>query len=201
MHMRRLEEQLGCALFVKQGRGREADERGRAAHRLCPPHHAGRGGRHGRAVAQGPQGRRAASASPTITPRRYLADILTRFNHHHPLVEIAVTCENSIELAALVHGGALELALVTDPRGVAGLRADPRGALALGGLDPLQQRPRASRFRSRWAVPPASGAGVADEALEGRRDTVRGLFVSQQLHRHRHRGARGPRRDRSAARA
>ena len=43
MHIRRLEEQLGCALFVKQGRGAKFDERGRAADRLRSPHHAGRG--------------------------------------------------------------------------------------------------------------------------------------------------------------
>jgi len=43
-------------------------------------------------------------------------------------VEIAVVCENSVELAALTHAGALELALVTDHDGLTGfelLREEP----------------------------------------------------------------------------
>ncbi len=108
----------------------------------------------------------------------FLADILTRFNHRHPLVDIAVTCENSIELAALIHAGAIELALVTDHEG-------------LQGFELIREEPlvwtAASRFKvaDGEPIPLALGSSacvwrkVADEALEGRRERVRALFVSK----------------------
>ena len=111
-------------------------------------------------------------------PKPILADILTRFNHRHPLVEIAVTCENSIELAALIHAGALELALVTDHDGPRRLRTDPRGAAGLDGRDAIQDRGgRADPAGARLSA--CIWRKVADEALEGRRERVRGLFVSK----------------------
>jgi DNA-binding transcriptional LysR family regulator len=108
----------------------------------------------------------------------FLADILKGFNRRHPLVEIAVTCENSVELSALVHAGALELALVTDHEGLHGfelIREEPLRWAASRGFKAPQGEP----------IPLALGSlaciwrRVADEALEGRRECVRSLFVSK----------------------
>ena len=128
----------------------------------------------------------------------FLADILTRFNHRHPLVEIAATCENSIELAALVHAGALELALVTDHEGLERLRADPRGAAGLGGVAAIQGRGRASRSRWRWAVPPAYGARSPTRRWRVGGTRVRAVFVSKNYTAIGSVVRAGPRRDRAA---
>ena len=89
-----------------------------------------------------------------------------------------MTCENSLELAALIHAGALELALVTDHDGLTGfelVREEPlvwtaatRFKVAEGEPIPLALGSSACVWRK-----------VADEALEGRRERVRGLFVSK----------------------
>src|SRR5882724_5931963 len=67
MHIRRLEEQLGCALFVKQGLSG-----------------------------------RVRFGIPDDYAEFHLASFLSRFYHDHPVVEVSVTCENSVALAALV---------------------------------------------------------------------------------------------------
>jgi DNA-binding transcriptional LysR family regulator len=177
MHIRRLEEQLGCALFVKHGRGARLTGEGE---QLID---------YARRIMQAEAGAMAALSRkglkgavrfgiPDDYAEMYLSDILTRFNHHHPLVEIAVTCENSIELAALVHAGSLELALLTDHEGLTGfelIREEPLRWAASARFQVPQDEP----------IPLALGSvacvwrRVADEALEGRRDRVRSLFVSK----------------------
>ena len=108
----------------------------------------------------------------------YLSAILQRFNHRHPLVEIAVACENSIELSGQVRAGAIDLALVTDFPGLEGfelIREEPLVWVASTKL----------KFAVGEPVPIAQGSPsciwrrVADEALEGRRERVRSLFVSR----------------------
>ena len=177
MHVRRLEEQLGCALFVKQGRGARLTSEGEElidyARRIMQAE-------AGAMAALSRKGLKGAVrfGVPDDYAEVFLADILIRFNHRHPLVEIAVTCENSIELAALVHAGALELALVTDHEGLTGfelIREEPlrwtastRFKITPGEPIPLALGSSACVWRK-----------VADEALEGKRESVRSLFVSK----------------------
>jgi DNA-binding transcriptional LysR family regulator len=177
MHVRRLEEQLGCALFVKHGRGARLTSEGEQlidyARRIMQAE-------AGAMAALSRKGLKGAVrfGMPDDYAEMYLADILTCFNHHHPLVEIAVSCENSIELAELVRGGALELALLTDHDGLAGFE--------LIREEPLRWA-AGTRFKAAPGepIPLALGSSaciwrrVADEALEGRRDRVRSLFVSK----------------------
>jgi DNA-binding transcriptional LysR family regulator len=177
MHVRGLEDQLGCALFVKQGRGAKLTSEGERlidyARRIM----------RAEAEAMAALSRKGLEGSvrfgvPDDYAEAFLADILKGFNRRHPLVEIAVTCENSVELAALVHAGALELALVTDYEGLPGfelIREEPlRWAASRGFKIPVGE-----------PIPLAMGSlaclwrRVADEALEGRRESVRGLFVSK----------------------
>ena len=105
MHVRGLEEQLGCALFVKQGRGAKLTSEGERlidyARRIM----------RAEAEAMAALSRKGLEGSvrfgvPDDYAEAFLADILKGFNRRHPLVEIAVTCENSVELSALVHAGA-----------------------------------------------------------------------------------------------
>ena len=127
MHIRRLEEQLGCALFIKQGRGTRLSEEGE---KLID---------YARRIIQTEAGALAALSRKGLSgrvrlgiPDDYaefcLADILTRFSRSHPLVEVSVVCESSLSLDAQVRASALDLAVVTENAGMAGvevIREDP----------------------------------------------------------------------------
>ena len=179
MHIRRLEEQLGCVLFVKQGRGAKLTAEGEELIDYARRIMQAEAGAMAALSRKGLQGS-VRLGIPDDYAEAFLADILTRFNHRHPLVEIAVTCENSIELAALVHAGALDLALVTDHEGLTGfevIREEPLRWAASQRFKP----PRASRSRWRSGSSACVWRRVADEALEGRRETVRALFVSKNF--------------------
>jgi DNA-binding transcriptional LysR family regulator len=177
MHIRRLEEQLGCALFVKQGRGARLTAEGEQlveyARRILREE-------AGALAALSRKGLRGTVrfGVPDDYAEAFLADILLRFNHRHPLVEIAVSCENSVELSALVRAGAIDLALVTDFEDLEGfelIREEPLRWVA------------STRFKAPAGEPLPLALGspsciwrrVADEALEGKRGRVRSLFVSR----------------------
>src|SRR5579863_4057778 len=143
MHIRRLEEQLGCALFVKQGRGTRLTAEGEQlieyARRIL----------HEEAGALAALSRKGLRGTvrfgvPDDYAEAYLSPILQRFNHRHPLVEIAVACENSIELSSQVRAGAVDLALVTDFEGLEGfelIREEPLVWLASNRFKPTPGEP------------------------------------------------------------
>jgi DNA-binding transcriptional LysR family regulator len=177
MHIRRLEEQLGCALFVKHGRGARISAEGERliefARRIIQVE-------AGALAALSRKGLRGAVrlGIPDDYAEAFLADILGRFNRVHPLVEISVVCENSQDLAAQVSAGALELAVVTDHAG-------------LQGIEVLREEPlvwaAAKRFQPEAgeAIPLALGSPaclwrkVAEEALARAHRPTRGLFFSK----------------------
>ncbi len=120
MHIRRLEEQLDCALFAKDGRGAKLTSEGEKLIEFA------------RRMMQVEAGALAALSRkalkgvvrfgiPDDYAEAFLADILTRYNKRHPAVEISVVCENSAELAALVRASGLDLALLTEIAGIPGL--------------------------------------------------------------------------------
>jgi DNA-binding transcriptional LysR family regulator len=120
MHIRRLEEQLDCALFVKQGRGARLTDEGEKliefARRIVQVE-------AGAFAALSRKGLRGSArlGIPDDYAESFLADILARFNRRHPLVEVSVNCEASTDLAPQVAAGALDLALITDHEGLKGL--------------------------------------------------------------------------------
>jgi len=186
MHVRRLEEQLGCALFVKHGRGARLTAEGERliefARRMIQVE-------AGALAALSRKGLRGAArlGIPDDYAESFLAEILSRFNRRHPLVEVSVVCEASIELAAQVAAGALELALVTsgalEPARLAGFR----------DFELLREEPlvwaAAERFRTEEGapVPLALGSGTciwrraAEDALAAFPRATRGLFFSKNF--------------------
>ena len=110
----------------------------------------------------------------------YLAEILGRFTRKHPMVEVAVSCEGSPELAQAVSAGALEIALVTDHPG-------------LHGFELLREQPLVWAASERFHVdagapiPLALGAvsclwrREADEALAEAERPTRGLVFSKNF--------------------
>jgi DNA-binding transcriptional LysR family regulator len=177
MHIRRLEEQLGCALFVKHGRGARLTVEGERliefARRMIQVE-------AGALAALSRKGLRGAArlGMPDDYAESFLAEILSRFNRRHPFVEVSVVCEASLELAAQVSAGALELALVTDHAG-------------FHGFELLREEPlvwaAAERFRVEDGapVPLALGSGTcvwrraAEDALAAAPRPTRGLFFSK----------------------
>src|SRR6516164_2603966 len=155
MHIRRLEEQLECALFVKQGRGARLTEEGERliefARRIVQVE-------AGAIAALSRKGLRGTArlGIPDDYAESFLAEILARFNRRHPLVEVSVVCECSLELAAQVSASALELALVTDHRGLNGF----------DGFELLREEPlvwvASERFRltDGAPIPLALGSGT-----------------------------------------
>ena len=179
MHIRRLEEKLGCALFVKHGRGARLTAEGERliefARRIIQVE-------AGALAALSRKGLRGAArlGMPDDYAESFLAEILSRFNRRHPFVEVSVVCEASLELAAQVSAGALELALVTDHPG-------------FHGFELLREEPlvwaAAERFRIEDGapLPLALGSGTcvwrraAEEALAAAPRPTRGLFFSKNF--------------------
>jgi DNA-binding transcriptional LysR family regulator len=151
MHIRRLEEQLGRALFVKSGRGVKLSGDGdrlvdfaREMLRI-----------EASALLQiGQKGLagRVRFGIPDDYAEPFLPTIMEGFAREHPFVEVSVVCEGSLALAERLRGRDLDLALVTECTAIAGVEvvreeplvwtASPRfriepGAplpLALGGV-------------------------------------------------------------------
>jgi DNA-binding transcriptional LysR family regulator len=127
MHVRRLEEQLGCALFVKQGRGSRLSEEGEKLIDFARRMMQIEAGAMAALSRKGLSGR-VRLGMPDDYSEFFLADILTRFSQRYPLVETSVVCDASISLAEPVRARALDLAIVTDTEGMRGveiIREDP----------------------------------------------------------------------------
>ncbi|MGD1035818.1 MAG: LysR substrate-binding domain-containing protein [Roseiarcus sp.] len=177
MHIRRLEQQLGCALFVRQGRTAKLTSEGELliefARRMMQVE-------AGAIAALSRKGLRGAVrlGIPDDYAEAFLADILTSFNRRHPLVEVSVVCENSNELGPLVHAGVIEIALVTDHEG-------------LHGFELLREEPlvwvAAKRFKPHEGAPIPLALGnpswlwrkIADTALRDHPGATHGLFFSK----------------------
>jgi DNA-binding transcriptional LysR family regulator len=113
MHVRRLEERLGRALFDKQGRGVRLSEDGE---KLVD---------YARRMLQIEASAVAAISNKGLTGHvrlgipddyadNFLPAILTRFTRRHPLVEVSVVCDGSSQLDEQLRSGLLDMAVVTD---------------------------------------------------------------------------------------
>jgi len=112
MHIKKLEERLGRALFDKQGRGVRLSEDGE---KLVD---------YARRMLQIEATAIAAISNKGLTGHvrlgmpddyadNFLPAILTRFTRRHPLVEVSVVCCSSDELDEQLRDGLLDLAVVT----------------------------------------------------------------------------------------
>jgi DNA-binding transcriptional LysR family regulator len=112
MHVRRLEEQLNCELFVKQGRGVRLSDAGEKlidyARQMLQIEASALTSLTGSGLSG-----RIRLGIPDDYAERLLPGILTRFVRRHPLVEVSVVCDVSTVVAARVHARDLDLAVVT----------------------------------------------------------------------------------------
>jgi DNA-binding transcriptional LysR family regulator len=164
MHVRRLEEQLNCELFVKQGRGVRLSDAGEKlidyARQMLHIEASALTSLTGSGLSG-----RIRLGIPDDYAERLLPGILTRFVRRHPLVEVSVVCDISTVVAARVHARDLDLAIVTACGTIAEvecLREEPLHWVARAGY----------RLDMDGPVPLALGAPscawrrVATEALE-----------------------------------
>jgi len=143
MHIRRLEERLGKALFIKAGRGARLSEHGEKLTEFA------------RAILQ-----TEAAAVEAVTGKglsgqirfgipddyadAYFTDIMKYFAMRHPLAEMLVISENSSLLIEQVRSGDLDIALITIPEGVQDVEVlleEPLCWVAVEGHGAEQRRP------------------------------------------------------------
>lgn len=114
MQMKRLEEQLGRAIFMKEGRGTRLTEDGERlldyARRIIRLN-AECVASFSDAVLSG----RVRLGVPDDYADRYLPEILCRFTKSHPKVEVTVVCEPTPMLIERVQSGDLDLAITSLP--------------------------------------------------------------------------------------
>ena len=127
MHIKRLEEQRGRPLFLKQGRGVRLSEDGEKlidyARQMLQIEAAAFASVSRKALAG-----RIRLGIPDDYAESFLPQILTRFICRHPLVELSVVCEGSLALAERVAARELDMAVVTscmDLKGAEVLREEP----------------------------------------------------------------------------
>ncbi|MYZ48871.1 LysR substrate-binding domain-containing protein [Propylenella binzhouense] len=133
MQMKKLEEQVGRALFAKDGRSVALTPDGEAL--------VGYGRRIMKLTQEALQRFRAPGIEGTIrlgTPDdyagRFLPDILARFAASHPLVEVDVVCQASVDLMRMVEENAIDIALVSAGHGQNGGHILHREPLVWAGL-------------------------------------------------------------------
>jgi DNA-binding transcriptional LysR family regulator len=143
MHIKKLEERLGRALFDKQGRGVRLSEDGE---KLVD---------YARRMLQIEASAVAAISNKGLTGHvrlgipddyadNFLPAILTQFTRRHPLVEVSVICDSSGELDEELRSGLLDMAVVTDCDSISNveiLREEPLSWVAGPHCSVHAQRP------------------------------------------------------------
>jgi DNA-binding transcriptional LysR family regulator len=141
--VRRLEGELGAALFVRAGRGLTLTEAGRElrphAERALAAVAAGR-----EAVAGVRELRGGTASFGTFGSARHylLGDLVADFRRRHPEVRVRVLGQNSSEVADAVREGRLEAALIVLPIDDEGLDVRPavRDEVLFASADPARLR-------------------------------------------------------------
>lgn len=120
MHVRRLEEKLDKSLFVKHGRGVKLTSDGeklidyaRQILRLEASAFA--------SVSEKGLAGRVRLGVPDDYTEAFLPEIMTRFLRRHPLVEVAVHCCESSNLAERMRRREIDIAIVTEGERVSGV--------------------------------------------------------------------------------
>ncbi len=120
MHVRRLEERLDRPLFVKQGRGARLSADGERlvehARRMLQVEAAALADM----TAAGLTGR-VSLGIPDDYAELFLPEIVGRFTLRHPQVELSVLCQPSVDVAARVRTGEVDVGIVTDMPEITGI--------------------------------------------------------------------------------
>lgn len=169
--IRRLEEQLGAALFERRPRGMALTEAGRRFRQAAERAHEELSrAASGLARAAEPRGLIELWASTTIASY-VLPPLLARFAAERPLVRVRLVSANTEEVLERVRGGAAELGLVEGHARAPGLRLlpfleDELVAVADASFSP--RRPGLAALAERpilWREPGSGTRAVVERAL------------------------------------
>eukprot|EP01037_Dinobryon_pediforme_P009585 gene9585-9662_t len=112
MQMRRLEERIGKPIFERDGRASKLTDEGERlldyARRIIRLNLEAAASFSAHELAG-----RVRLGLPDDYADRYLPEILARFSHSNPRVEVTVVCEPTLNLVPLLNSGELDLAIVT----------------------------------------------------------------------------------------
>lgn len=112
MQMKRLEERLNRPIFARDGRASRLTEDGRRlldyARRMVKLNMEALA-----AFSEADLAGRVRLGVPDDYADRYLPEIMARFSHVYPAVELTVICEPSVDLLKRIDGNELDLAIVT----------------------------------------------------------------------------------------
>lgn len=179
MHVRRLEERLGCALFEKQGRGVRLSADGERLVDYAREMLRIEASALSSIARRGLAGR-LRFGIPDDYAEPFLPDILSRFVGRNPLVELSVVCEGSLQLAERIHARDLDLAVVTDCGAIPGVqvfREEPLVWLSAQHGGAARQRPLPLALAS----PACRWRQAAEAALNAARIPHRQLLASNNF--------------------
>ena len=196
MHIRRLEEQLGRPLFLKQGRGVKLSDDGEKlvdyARRMLELEAQALADISRKALAG-----RIRFGIPDDYAETFIPEIMSRFGRRHPLVEMSVVCEDSLTLCDRVAAREVDMAVVTvcsDVRGAEILREEPLYWVSGAASRAHETRPLPLALSG----PILRLAGGGHLLAAGSRHRVAADAGLRQPRRHRPGGERRTRRDRVA---
>ena len=113
MQMKRLEERLERPIFARDGRASKLTEDGQRlldyARRIVKLNVETLA-----AFSDGELSGRVRLGVPDDYADRYLPEIMARFSHSYPAVELTVICEPSVDLLERIDGNEIDLAIVTN---------------------------------------------------------------------------------------
>ena len=171
MQMKRLEEAVGQALFVKEGRRNLLTAKGETllshAHRMLRINDEAM-----QAFISPELSGHVRLGTPDDYAERFLPPILARFSRTHPLVDLEVSCQSSSVLAKSIKDRTLDLAIVT--------QMDAPGSTEIIRQEPLLWvTSRRHCAHTRDVLPLA----LAPETCCWRRQAIQSLIQSGREHR------------------
>lgn len=176
MHIRRLEENRGCTLFVKNGRGARLSDEGEKLIDFARRMMQVEAGALAALSNKGLSGR-VRLGMPDDYSEFFLANILGSFSHRHPMVEVSVICDTSAALATSVNARALDIAVVNDNGNIDNIEIVREDMLVWAASKRFQLNPDVP---VPLALPSSSCSWrkIADKALQSCERTTRLLLAS-----------------------
>ena len=149
MQMKRLEERLERPIFARDGRASKLTDDGQRlldyARRIVKLNIETLA-----AFSDGELSGRVRLGVPDDYADRYLPEIMARFSHSYPAVELSVICEPSVDLLERIDGNEIDLAIITNCEFEAGFGNIPQRTTTVGHIKSPFNSPRGTHAIGAW---------------------------------------------------